>query len=225
MFCNDLREKYEEKIILKGVDAETMNILLDYTYTSKMLITKQNVQKVLEAASLFQVQITQMHWPNLTALATPCLTLVSTLQASLISWVLEAFCFTFTYIKVKNGSGSHVLEFCCAECHANRKRAWLCLQELLPCAACLAVLPKIQVSLWRPVRRVSGQQLAWLARAGSYFASLSPLPWDEGLSAKVSILLCRTCDVKGFSHDLGSVGGWSWAVLLSLWSMRYSRVL
>ncbi|PKU35655.1 kelch-like protein 6 [Limosa lapponica baueri] len=54
MFCNDLREKYEEKIILKGVDAETMNILLDYTYTSKMLITKQNVQKVLEAASLFQ---------------------------------------------------------------------------------------------------------------------------------------------------------------------------
>lgn len=57
MFCNDLREKYEEKIILKGVDAETMNILLDYTYTSKMLITKQNVQKVLEAASLFQVQI------------------------------------------------------------------------------------------------------------------------------------------------------------------------
>lgn len=61
MFCNDLREKYEEKIILKGVDAETMNILLDYTYTSKMLITKQNVQKVLEAASLFQVQRTQMH--------------------------------------------------------------------------------------------------------------------------------------------------------------------
>lgn len=61
MFCNDLREKYEEKIILKGVDAETMNILLDYTYTSKMLITKQNVQKVLEAASLFQVQIAQTH--------------------------------------------------------------------------------------------------------------------------------------------------------------------
>lgn len=146
MFCNDLREKYEEKIILKGVDAETMNILLDYTYTSKMLITKQNVQKVLEAASLFQVLITQMHWPSLSVLATPHLTLVSTLQTSLISWVLEAFCFIFTYIKVKNGRGSHVLEFCCAECHANNKTAWLCLQELLPCAACLAVLPKFQVS-------------------------------------------------------------------------------
>lgn len=101
MFCNDLREKYEEKIILKGVDAETMNILLDYTYTSKMLITKQNVQKVLEAASLFQVQKTQMHWSNLTALATPCLTLASTLQTSLISRLLEAFGIIFSYMKVK----------------------------------------------------------------------------------------------------------------------------
>nr|XP_020861420.1 kelch-like protein 6 isoform X2 [Phascolarctos cinereus] len=54
MFCNDLKEKYEKKIVIKGVDAETMNILLDYTYTSKALITKQNVQRVLEAASLFQ---------------------------------------------------------------------------------------------------------------------------------------------------------------------------
>lgn len=72
MFCNDLREKYEEKIILKGVDAETMNILLDYTYTSKMLITKQNVQKVLEAASLFQVQIIPMHYSSPVTPATPC---------------------------------------------------------------------------------------------------------------------------------------------------------
>lgn len=55
MFCNDLKEKYEEKIVIKGVDAEIMQILLDYTYTSKVLITKENVQKVLEAASLFQV--------------------------------------------------------------------------------------------------------------------------------------------------------------------------
>lgn len=55
MFCNDLKEKYEEKIVIKGVDADIMQILLDYTYTSKVLITKENVQKVLEAASLFQV--------------------------------------------------------------------------------------------------------------------------------------------------------------------------
>lgn len=55
MFCNDLKEKYEKRIVIKGVDAETMHTLLDYTYTSKALITKQNVQRVLEAANLFQV--------------------------------------------------------------------------------------------------------------------------------------------------------------------------
>ncbi|KAM6160569.1 kelch-like protein 6 isoform 4-T4 [Erethizon dorsatum] len=54
MFCNDLKEKYEKRIVIKGVDAETMHTLLDYTYTSKALITKQNVQRVLEAANLFQ---------------------------------------------------------------------------------------------------------------------------------------------------------------------------
>ncbi|OCT81052.1 kelch-like protein 6 [Xenopus laevis] len=54
MFCNDLKEKYEEKIIIQGVDPETMQIILDYTYTSKVVITKFNVQKILEAASLFQ---------------------------------------------------------------------------------------------------------------------------------------------------------------------------
>lgn len=41
MFCNDLKEKYEKRIIIKGVDAETMHTLLVYTYTSKALITKQ----------------------------------------------------------------------------------------------------------------------------------------------------------------------------------------
>ncbi|KAG7457085.1 hypothetical protein MATL_G00242790 [Megalops atlanticus] len=54
MFCNDLREKHEDRILIQGVDAETMRVLLDYTYTSKVLITKHNVQKTLEAASLFQ---------------------------------------------------------------------------------------------------------------------------------------------------------------------------
>ncbi|XP_041120627.1 kelch-like protein 6 [Polyodon spathula] len=54
MFCNDLKEKHEDTITIKGVDSEAMKILLDYTYTSKVLITKQNVQRILEAASLFQ---------------------------------------------------------------------------------------------------------------------------------------------------------------------------
>eukprot|EP00069_Balaena_mysticetus_P019952 bmy_12629T0 len=63
MFCNDLKEKYEERIIIKGVDAETMHTLLDYTYTSKALITKQNVQRVLEAANLFQANAGKVYLP------------------------------------------------------------------------------------------------------------------------------------------------------------------
>uniref|UniRef100_A0A8C1SXT1 Kelch-like family member 6 n=1 Tax=Cyprinus carpio TaxID=7962 RepID=A0A8C1SXT1_CYPCA len=55
MFCNDLREKHEENINIKGIDADTMRILLEYTYTSKVIITKDNVQRMLEAASLFQL--------------------------------------------------------------------------------------------------------------------------------------------------------------------------
>ncbi|KAL2097896.1 hypothetical protein ACEWY4_007103 [Coilia grayii] len=54
MFCSDLKEKHEDKIIIKGLDADTMAILLNYTYTSKALITQNTVQKILEAASLFQ---------------------------------------------------------------------------------------------------------------------------------------------------------------------------
>lgn len=38
------------------------------------------------------------------------------------------------------------------------------------------------------------------------FVSPSPLPWDGGSPAKVSILLCRPLVVKGFSHDLGLCG-------------------
>lgn len=57
MFCSDLREKHEDKISIQGLDAETMAILLTYTYTSKTLITQHTVQKILEAASLFQVTL------------------------------------------------------------------------------------------------------------------------------------------------------------------------
>ncbi|XP_066537680.1 kelch-like protein 6 [Hoplias malabaricus] len=54
MFCSDLREKHEECVDIKGIDAEIMDILLNYTYTSNVHITKDNVQRTLEAASLFQ---------------------------------------------------------------------------------------------------------------------------------------------------------------------------
>lgn len=54
MFCSGLRESHEDWVEIKGVDSETMGTLLDYTYTSRAVITHSNVQKTLEAASLFQ---------------------------------------------------------------------------------------------------------------------------------------------------------------------------
>lgn len=54
MFCSGLRESHEKSVEIKGLDSRTMQTLLEYTYTSKILLTHSNVQKILEAASQFQ---------------------------------------------------------------------------------------------------------------------------------------------------------------------------
>lgn len=57
MFCNGLKESHEERVEIKGLDSATMSVLLDYTYTSRAHLTHANVQRILEAASQFQVQV------------------------------------------------------------------------------------------------------------------------------------------------------------------------
>lgn len=57
MFCNGLRESHEERVEIKGLNSETMSVLLDYTYTSRVHLTHSNVQRILEAASQFQVHL------------------------------------------------------------------------------------------------------------------------------------------------------------------------
>ncbi|XP_056284403.1 kelch-like protein 6 isoform X1 [Pseudoliparis swirei] len=54
MFCSGLKESREERVEIKGLDSETMHSLLEYTYTSRALLTNSNVQRTLEAASQFQ---------------------------------------------------------------------------------------------------------------------------------------------------------------------------
>lgn len=56
MFCSGLKESREERVEIKGLDSETMHSLLEYTYTSRALLTNSNVQRTLEAASQFQVK-------------------------------------------------------------------------------------------------------------------------------------------------------------------------
>ncbi|XP_005921409.1 kelch-like protein 6 [Haplochromis burtoni] len=54
MFCSGLKESHEERVEMKGLDSGTMHCLLEYTYTSRALLTHSNVQRILEAASQFQ---------------------------------------------------------------------------------------------------------------------------------------------------------------------------
>ncbi|CAN9497683.1 unnamed protein product [Ophioblennius macclurei] len=54
MFRSGLKESHEERVEIKEVDSSTMSVLLEYTYTSRALLTHSNVQKILEAASQFQ---------------------------------------------------------------------------------------------------------------------------------------------------------------------------
>ncbi|XP_038149368.1 kelch-like protein 6 [Cyprinodon tularosa] len=54
MFCSGLKETHEKRVEIKGLDSGTMRSLLEYTYTSKALLTHSNVQGILEAASQFQ---------------------------------------------------------------------------------------------------------------------------------------------------------------------------
>lgn len=56
MFCNGLKESHEERVHIKGLDSRTMQTLLQYTYTSRAHFTCSNVQRILEAASQFQVK-------------------------------------------------------------------------------------------------------------------------------------------------------------------------
>lgn len=69
MFCNGLRESHEKRVEIKGLDSETMSVLLDYTYTSRAHLTHSNVQRILEAASQFQVHLKRkLHFSAYTCL-------------------------------------------------------------------------------------------------------------------------------------------------------------
>ncbi|XP_070542952.1 kelch-like protein 24 isoform X2 [Ptychodera flava] len=55
MFSADLRERREDKITIQNVKAESMSLILEFAYTSRVTITEQNVQSLLEASDLFQI--------------------------------------------------------------------------------------------------------------------------------------------------------------------------
>uniref|UniRef100_A0AAY4AXA1 Kelch-like family member 23 n=1 Tax=Denticeps clupeoides TaxID=299321 RepID=A0AAY4AXA1_9TELE len=54
MFTLDMRERSTQLISLPGVDADILEALVNYAYTSSVSITQTNVQSLLEAADLLQ---------------------------------------------------------------------------------------------------------------------------------------------------------------------------
>ncbi|XP_066282324.1 uncharacterized protein [Branchiostoma lanceolatum] len=56
MFCNGHRESKQQKIDIHGVSPDTLQLLVDYAYTSKVTITEGNAVKLLEGSNFFQIQ-------------------------------------------------------------------------------------------------------------------------------------------------------------------------
>lgn len=56
MFSGDLSESKQTHVKISSVDANTLKLVVDYAYTSELNITDHNVQAVLTAANLFNIQ-------------------------------------------------------------------------------------------------------------------------------------------------------------------------
>lgn len=55
MFLSKLAESKQSVVALKGIEVDMMSLLLDYAYSSTLVITRTNVQGLLSAANLLQV--------------------------------------------------------------------------------------------------------------------------------------------------------------------------
>ncbi|XP_078589342.1 kelch-like protein 24 [Branchiostoma floridae x Branchiostoma japonicum] len=56
MFCYGHRESKAHKVDINGVGPDTLQLIVDYAYTSKVTITEGNAVKLLEGASFLQVR-------------------------------------------------------------------------------------------------------------------------------------------------------------------------
>ncbi|XP_077392091.1 kelch repeat and BTB domain-containing protein 7 [Festucalex cinctus] len=56
MFTGGLTESVQERVAIRGVDAESMTVIVDYCYTGKVTITEGNVQRLYAAANMLQLE-------------------------------------------------------------------------------------------------------------------------------------------------------------------------
>ncbi|XP_028575282.1 kelch repeat and BTB domain-containing protein 8 isoform X1 [Podarcis muralis] len=55
MFTSGLTESTQKEVRIVGVEAESMHLVLNYAYTSRVTLTEANVQALFTAASIFQI--------------------------------------------------------------------------------------------------------------------------------------------------------------------------
>ena len=66
MFTDPMKERNQNEIQLSGVDADGLELILEYIYTSKLSLTLANIQTVLSTAT--HLQIIQVFFAFLTHL-------------------------------------------------------------------------------------------------------------------------------------------------------------
>uniref|UniRef100_A0A8C9WRF9 Kelch repeat and BTB (POZ) domain containing 8 n=1 Tax=Scleropages formosus TaxID=113540 RepID=A0A8C9WRF9_SCLFO len=59
MFTSGLTESTQREIRIVGVESESMNLVLEYAYTSRVVLSESNVQALFTAASIFQIPALQ----------------------------------------------------------------------------------------------------------------------------------------------------------------------
>jgi kelch-like protein 20 len=57
MFTGELAESRQTEIIIHDIDECAMELLIDYCYTSRIVVDEKNVQMLLPAACILQVKI------------------------------------------------------------------------------------------------------------------------------------------------------------------------
>ncbi|XP_066292296.1 kelch-like protein 9 [Branchiostoma lanceolatum] len=102
MFSTDMKEKTQEEVVLHGVTAEGLKVVLQFIYTTKTVLTSDNVHEVLVTAHHFQisklvkcceefmvkeVKVDEENWENLAKIAS--LYDLQTLRLAVHSYLLE----------------------------------------------------------------------------------------------------------------------------------------
>ena len=59
MFTSGLTESSQREVRIVGVESESIQLVLDYAYTSRVTLSESNVQALFTAASIFQIPALQ----------------------------------------------------------------------------------------------------------------------------------------------------------------------